>query len=111
MMHTSLFLNAVLLLSTQAPAVEITWEAPAVYIVGQPFPARATLKGAGGGAVEVWKLGPSGFEVNGQPLGAREGAATVPVSGTLTAEHDLASLLPQSGTFKLGFAGTDKTVD
>ena len=110
-MHTSLLLNAVLLFSAQAPAAEITWDAPPIYIVGQPYPARVTLKGADGLKVELWKLAPAGFEVNGQPLGAREGDAIVPVTGSLTAEHDLASLLPQTGTFKLGFAGSDKTVD
>ena len=108
MIQTSLFLNAVLLFSAPAPAAEVTWEASPVFLVGQPYTARATFKG---GPVEVWKLEPSGFEVNGQPLAARAGEAQVTVGGSLSVEHDLSALLPQTGTFKLGFAGSDKVVD
>lgn len=108
MIHTGLILNAVLFCSAPAPAAEVTWEASPVFVVGQPYPAKVTFKG---GPVELWKLETSGFEVNGQPLAPHASEATVAVDGTLTVEHDLAALLPQSGTFQLGFAGGPKTID
>lgn len=114
MIQASLFLNAWLLFSAPAPAAEVTWEASPIHLVGQPYRVRAVFTAGSpeqGPGVELWKLTPSAYEVDGQPLGPREGDATVPVGGTLTAEHDLASLLPQSGSFKLGFAGTEKSVD
>lgn len=92
---------------------EVTLEAPAFHVKGEPFMVEVTYSismGAAGDeptALAAWRLLPAMFEVDGEPLADRSYDHEVPLApgSTLTIRLDLESHLPEARTFTLAVTG------
>jgi peptidyl-prolyl cis-trans isomerase B (cyclophilin B) len=87
------------------PIVE--WNAPAMYISGQPYKAHVDITSPEGGTVIAnWLLSPSAFTVDGKQLAKREEGGTInlPAGFHVSGDVDLSPYLKPGAAFKLGYA-------
>jgi len=114
-------LSAALLLPLLAQDVQLAYQAPSMYIAGEPFVVTVTATAETTAAVPAWSFTSAAFAAGGAPLGERpEGAfMTLAAGQELTTTFDLAPALRQTAPagrrFKLGFdafalAATEVTV-
>ena len=102
-------LSAALLLPLLAQDAQLSYEAPSMYIDGEPFVVTVTASAAATSAVPAWSFTPAAFGVGGTPLGERpEGAfLTLAAGQKLTTTFDLSPALrekaPGGRKFQLGF--------
>jgi peptidyl-prolyl cis-trans isomerase B (cyclophilin B) len=102
-------LSAMLLLPLLAQDVQLSYEAPTMYIAGEPFEVTVSAVATGDAAVPAWSLTPAAFAVDGTPLAGRADDAFLTLVGgqTLTTSFDLSSALSEvdlSGrAFQLAF--------
>ncbi len=91
--------------------LEATWEAPKVYVKGEPYRVKVELKGSEAGTpIAAWLLSPSAFTVDGLPVTDRTDDTLIPMpaDGVLSLEFDLGSYMSVTGDFQLGFANDDR---
>jgi peptidyl-prolyl cis-trans isomerase B (cyclophilin B) len=85
----------------------VKWTAPQTFIKGAAFPVKIELSASTADELPVWMAEPSGFSVNGKPIGKRgSGKLQLAAGAKLTLEFDLAPELGESAAgkeFKLGF--------
>ena len=87
------------------PIVE--WNAPSMFIAGQPYKAHVDITSPDGGTVVAnWLLSPSAFTVDGKQLAKREEGGTInlPAGFHVTGDVDLSPYLKPGAAFKLGYA-------
>jgi len=99
-------LVAVLPLAVGGP--EIKWNAPAVFVTGQPYTVHVEIAAPKEGTVVAsWLLSPAAFTVDGQGLGKREdsGALSLPSGFKIQGDVDLSAHIPKGAAqFQLGYA-------
>ncbi len=80
-----------------AQGATLSWEAPKIYIEGEPFPVtiRVEVHGEDPVALPSWDFGPSAFSVGGTPLGERAGESflTLAPGQVLETTFDLGATL------------------
>ena len=102
-------LSAALLLPLLAQDAQLAYEAPSMYIDGEPFVVTITATAETSSAVPAWSFSAAAFGIGGVPLGDRaEGAfVTLAAGQELTTTFDLAPALreqaPGARGFQLGF--------
>lgn len=92
-----MMLSAALLLPLFAQDAQLSFEAPSMYIAGEPFEVTVSVVAAGdtAAAVPSWSLTPGAFSTGGTPLGQRPAGSFVTLVGgqTLTTTFDLSPAL------------------
>lgn len=111
-MFTTLLLSAVLVtpVSPASTGVEVSFEASAVRVTGEPYLVEMSI--TAGGPIEAWRLNEAAFELDGKPLGERgKDTIAVPAGSKMTIAFDLGPYLPEEGSYQLGCAGAEAKVD
>jgi peptidyl-prolyl cis-trans isomerase B (cyclophilin B) len=93
--------------SALAEGPDITFEAPSIYVAGQPFEVKVELQiGETETPIASWLLQPSAFSIDGQPVKPRAEGALIPLppNTKLTVEFDLAEFIGERGDFELTYA-------
>lgn len=106
-MMLSLLASLSTLVAAPVGGPEVRWNAPSMFVAGQPFKVAIEITAPKDGTVvSSWLLTPSAFTVDGKALAKREdqGTLNLPPGFTLTGSVDLGTYLQSGAEFKLGYA-------
>lgn len=99
--------GATVLVATELEAPKVSFEAPGLFIGGQPYEVRIDVEaGKNGSPLAGWIISPSAFLVDGVPLGERtnEAMLQLPPGAKLSVTFDLGQYIEAERGFELAFA-------
>ncbi len=102
-----MILSLLALVPTAVGGPEIQWNAPSMFIAGQPYKVHVTVTAPKEGTVvSSWLMTPGAFSIDGVPLAKREesGTLTLPGGFKLEGDLDLGPYLGNQSQFQLRFA-------
>lgn len=102
-----MILSLLALVPTAVGGPEIRWNAPSMFIAGQPYKVHIEVTAPKEGTVvSSWLMTPGAFSVDGVPLAKREesGTLTLPGGFKLEGDLDLGPYLGNASQFQLRFA-------
>jgi len=99
--------------SPASRVVRVTVDAPGIFVPGEPYPVELEVDTPpDGGALPIWAVSASAFDLDGVSLGARGGEGKIPLSPgqTLRTTFDLEKAIVacsgfQGRDFRLAYAG------
>jgi len=95
-----------------AQGAKASWSGPVSHVPGHPYEVEIVVRAAAGAAIPAAWTTPSGFTVDGEPLGQSSGEMQAAADLVWTLRFDLGPVLDASlpeGDFQLGLEGTDRT--